>query len=175
MNYIGHWLAVQCFKHDGTIHRCWDRGLVLENNEDYVVIVSKRAKVTESNGRTWFTKEPAVTIFSKKEWWNVICMIKDSGVCYYCNIASPCIIDKNYIKYIDYDLDLKLFPNDDTRLLDEKEYLKHKDQYHYESDLDEVLRFQTKEILEKMHKRDFPFNDQEVLNYYDDYLQLVKK
>lgn len=175
MNYIGHWLAVQCFKHDGTIHRCWDRGLVLENNEDYVVIVSKRAKVTESNGRTWFTKEPAVTIFSKKEWWNVICMIKDSGVCYYCNIASPCIIDKNYIKYIDYDLDLKLFPNDDTRLLDEKEYLKHKDEYHYESDLDEILRYQTKEILEKMHKREFPFSDKEVLDYYDDYLQLVKK
>lgn len=175
MNFIGHWLAVQCFKHDGTIHRCWDRGLVLENNDDYIVIVSKRAKVTESNGRTWFTKEPAVTIFSKKEWWNVICMIKESGVCYYCNIASPCICDKNSIKYIDYDLDLKLFPNDDTRLLDEKEYLKHKDQYHYESDLDEVLRYQTKELLDNMHRRVFPFDDKVVLDYYDDYLQMVKK
>ena len=175
MNFIGHWLAVQCFKHDGTVHRCWDRGLVLENNDDFVVIVSKRAKVTESNGRTWFTKEPAVTIFSKKEWWNVICMIKDSGVSYYCNIASPCIIDKNNIKYIDYDLDLKLFPNDDTRLLDEKEYLKHKDQYHYETDLDEVLRYQTKELLNKMHRREFPFDDKTVLDYYDDYLQLVKR
>lgn len=175
MNFIGHWLAVQCFKHDGTIHRCWDRGLVLENNDDYIVIVSKRAKVTESNGRTWFTKEPAVTIFSKKEWWNVICMIKESGVCYYCNIASPCICDKNSIKYIDYDLDLKLFPNDDTRLLDEKEYLKHKDQYRYESDLDEVLRYQTKELLDKMHRRVFPFDDKIVLDYYDDYLQMVKK
>jgi protein associated with RNAse G/E len=175
MNYIGHWLAVQCFKHDGNIHRLWDRGLVLENNEDFIVIVSKRAKVTESNGRTWFTKEPAVTIFSKKEWWNVICMIKDNGVCYYCNIASPCIIDKNYIKYIDYDLDIKLFPNDDTRLLDEKKYLRHKDQYHYESDLDEVLRYQTNDILDKMHKREFPFNDQVIQDYYDDYLQLVKK
>ena len=175
MNFIGHWLAVQCFKHDGTIHRCWDRGLVLENNDDYIVIVSKRAKVTESNGRTWFTKEPAVTIFSKKEWWNVICMIKESGVCYYCNIASPCICDKNSIKYIDYDLDLKLFPNEDTRLLDEKEYLKHKDQYHYECDLDEVLRYQTKELLDKMHRRVFPFDDRVVLDYYDDYLQMVKK
>ena len=83
MKYIGNWIAIKCFKHDGTLHRYWDRGLVLENNDDFIVIASKRAKVTENNGRTWITKEPAVTIFSKKEWWNVICMIKDSGVCYY--------------------------------------------------------------------------------------------
>ena len=67
MSYLGHWLAIECFKHDGTLHRCWDRGLVLENNDDFIVVASKRAKVTESNGRKWFTKEPAVTIFSKKE------------------------------------------------------------------------------------------------------------
>ena len=175
MKYIGNWIAIKCFKHDGTLHRYWDRGLVLENNDDFIVIASKRAKVTENNGRTWITKEPAVTIFSKKEWWNVICMIKDSGVCYYCNIASPALIDKNTIKYIDYDLDVKLFPNDDTRLLDEKEYIKHKEQYHYDDKLDIVLRYQTKEIIKKMHNHEFPFDEKEILNYYDDYVQLTKK
>lgn len=175
MKYIGHWLTIKSFKHDGALHRFWDRGLVLENNDDYIVIASRRAKVTESNGRTWFTKEPAVTIFSKKEWWNVICMIKESGVCYYCNIASPALIDKNCIKYIDYDLDIKLFPNDDTRLLDEKEYLKHKEQYHYNQELDQVLRYQTREIFKKMHNHSFPFDEKLILDYYDDYVQLISK
>ena len=33
MKLVGRWLAIQCFKHDGAVHRTWDRGLVLENNE----------------------------------------------------------------------------------------------------------------------------------------------
>ena len=94
MPSVGRWYNIRCYKHNGALHRVWDRGLVLENNNDFIVIASKKAKVVESNGRCWFTKEPAVTIFSKKEWWNVICMLKKDGVCYYCNIASPSIIDK---------------------------------------------------------------------------------
>ena len=86
MDLVGRWLSIQCFKHNGSLHRCWDRGLVLENNEDYIVIASKKAKVVEYNGRCWFTKEPAITIFSKKEWWNAICMIKKDGICFYCNM-----------------------------------------------------------------------------------------
>ena len=34
MALIGRWLGIQCFKHNGSLHRCWDRALVLENNAD---------------------------------------------------------------------------------------------------------------------------------------------
>ena len=88
MSAVGRWYNIRCYKHNGALHRVWDRGLVLENNSNFIVIASKKAKVVEANGRCWFTKEPAVTIFSKKEWWNAICMIKHDGICYYCNIAS---------------------------------------------------------------------------------------
>ena len=173
--YVGHWLAIRCYKHDGSLHRIWDRGLVLENNDDYLVIATKRAKVTENNGRKWFTKEPAVTIFSKKEWWNVICMLKKDGICYYCNIASPAIIEEGNIKYIDYDLDAKLFPDGGIRVLDEKEYLHHKSIYNYNDDLDEVLRYQTKVIVERMKKREFPFEEQLIRSYFDQFLQMIKR
>ena len=69
MSSVGRWYSIRCYKHNGALHRVWDRGLVLENTEDYLVIATKKAKVIEANGRCWFTKEPAVTIFSKKEWW----------------------------------------------------------------------------------------------------------
>ena len=175
MKTVGRWLGIQCFKHDGTVHRTWDRGLVLENNEDYVVIATKRAKVIESNGRRWFTKEPAVTIFSKKEWWNAICMIKEDGICFYCNIASPSLVDKETIKYIDYDLDAKLFPNGDIRVLDQKEYMHHKDQYHYSDELDQVLRYSIKNVIKKMENGLFPFDDERVKKYYDKFLGQISK
>lgn len=175
MGYFGHWLAIKSFKHDGSLHRIWDRGLVLENNDEYIVIASKRAKVVETNGRSWFTKEPAVTIFSKTHWWNVICMIKKEGISYYCNIASPSLIDRGYIKYIDYDLDVKLFPNDFTRILDEKEYSSHKKIYSYGEDLDKVLHIEMQHILDLMHKREFPFQDDVINSYYTKFLRMIKK
>ena len=167
MSSVGRWYSIRCYKHNGTLHRVWDRGLVLENNEDYLVIATKKAKVIEANGRCWFTKEPAVTIFSKKEWWNVICMMKKDGVCYYCNIASPSIIDK--------DLDAKLFHDNEIRVLDEKEYLHHKNTYQYSDELDAVLKNQTKIIVDRMRKREFPFDDDLINNYFAQYLESTKK
>ena len=175
MGLFGHWLAIQCYKHDGSLHRCWDRGLVLANNDDYIVVATKKAKVVENNGRRWFTKEPAVTIFSKKEWWNVICMFKEDGICYYCNIASPALVNNRMIKYIDYDLDAKLFPSGDIRILDEKEYLKHKSIYGYTDDLDAVLKYQTKDIVKRMEEHKWPFEDERIKKYYDKFLFTLNK
>ena len=175
MKLVGRWLGIECFKHDGTVHRTWDRGLVLENTDDYIVIASRRAKVIESNGRRWFTKEPAVTIFSKKEWWNAICMIKNDGICYYCNIASPSLIDRESIKYIDYDLDAKLFPNGDIKVLDQKEYAHHRETYKYGDDLDTILKYETRVIVNRMENRQFPFNDDLIKKYYEDFKNIVEK
>lgn len=175
MSLFGHWIAIECYKHDGSLHRVWDRGLVLANNDDFVVVATKRAKVTENNGRRWFTREPAVTIFSKKEWWNAICMLKKDGICYYCNIASPALIDSHSIKYIDYDLDAKLFPDGEIKILDEKEYLRHKEMYKYDDDLDEVLKYQTDDIVKRMKEKSFPFDDQRVWKYFDKFTNLTKK
>ena len=175
MKLVGRWLGIQCYKHNGKLHRYWDRGLVLENTDDYLVVGTKRAKVIESNGRRWFTKEPAITIFSKKEWWNAICMLKKEGICFYCNIASPSVVEKDAIKYIDYDLDAKLFPNDDIRVLDEKEYAHHKQTYGYSDDLDTVLKYQTKEIIRKMKEREFPKKKKKITSYYEQFLEMTKK
>ncbi|MBE6133473.1 MAG: DUF402 domain-containing protein [Erysipelotrichaceae bacterium] len=175
MSLTGRWISIKSFKHDGSLHRFWDRGLILDNNDDYIVVATKRAKVTENNGRRWFTKEPAVTIFSKTEWWNVICMLKPAGVCFYCNIASPAIVHDSSIKYIDYDLDTKLFEDDRVRILDEKEYNNHKKQYQYGDDLDTVLRYQTNQTIKKMEKHEFPFDAEAVKKYYDQFLEALNK
>ena len=175
MKTVGRWLGIQCFKHDGTVHRTWDRGLVLENTDDYIIVASRKAKVVETNGRRWFTKEPAVTIFSKKEWWNAICMIKEDGICFYCNIASPSLLDKDTIKYIDYDLDAKLFSNGDIRVLDQKEYMHHKERYHYSDDLDKVLKYETDVIVKRMKNKEFPFQPSVIEDYYHRFLKMTEK
>lgn len=175
MSYFRRWIEIKSYKHDGKLHRIWDRGLVLEDNEDFIVVASKRAKVVESNGRKWFTKEPAVTIFSKKEWYNVICMLKSEGVTYYCNIASPALVEKNTIKYIDYDLDIKLFANNSIKVLDEKEYQNHKRFYDYSKELDKVLKYELANIRQKMEARKFPFSDNKIVKFYQYFEEALKE
>lgn len=176
MAYLNHWIHIQSFKHNGDTHRLWDRGLVLEDNNDYVVVATKRAKVIENNGRTWFTKEPAVTIFSKKHWFNVICMLKKTkGITYYCNIASPCIVENSTIKYVDYDLDIKLFPNGIIKILDEKEYSLHKEKYQYSGDLDKVLYKQLDYVRLLMEDKKFPFDDKCIEQFYEKFEENIRK
>ena len=52
--------------------------------------------VTESDGRRWVTREPAIVYFHKKYWFNIIAMIRDNGISYYCNMASPTIWMKKH-------------------------------------------------------------------------------
>ena len=64
--------------------------------------------------------------FFDNEWFNIIVQLKKDGIYYYCNIASPFIIEEGTIKYIDYDLDLRIFPDGEYKILDQMEYNYHK-------------------------------------------------
>ena len=100
---------LKSFKHDGSSHRMW-RSLTLVNEDDnYWILASPRTKVIEDDGREWKTQQPTLYILSKKEFFNVICMIKGKRtIDYYVNIASPTVlISENVLGFIDYDLDLK--------------------------------------------------------------------
>ena len=114
------------FKHDHSLQRIWTEVTVLEENENYIVVANRRTKVVEANGRYWYTKEPSVSFFFKDHWYNVIGIIKDTGICFYCNISSPVLYDEEAIKYIDYDLDIKVQTDYSYRVLDWKEYRKHR-------------------------------------------------
>lgn len=166
----GKWVQIHSFKHDGHIHRYWEKNYVFEETDEYYIVASKRTRVVEADGRRWYTHEPAITILSKKDWFNVIAMLKEDGVCYYCNIASPSVADDGKIKYIDYDLDLKLYPDNNIKVLDEKEYEKHRQKYGYNTDLDLVLKNEVRKIHFLMQNRLFPFSDATIKKIYQDFL-----
>lgn len=162
----GKWMEIQGYKHDGRMHRIRDSVFCVEENEEYIAFASKKTKVIEHDFRVWYSKEPAIMIFFKKRWMNVIAMFKKSGITYYVNLASPFIKDNNFIKYIDYDLDLKLYPTSSVRLIDVKEYAYHRELYKYGEDIDKILKFNIQEIKKDMENRIFPFNDEEIKRLY---------
>lgn len=157
---------IQAYKHNEELHREWSHSYILEDNDDYFVAASIRASVVESDGRKWHTKEPAIFILPKDKWFNVIAMLKEDGVGYYVNIASPTIYDKSFLKYIDYDLDIKLYGDGTVRLLDVSEYRKHAEEQSYPDDIKEILEKSVNHIYELIKEKKFPFEDEKIEQYF---------
>ena len=162
---IGDKLEIHCYKHNGHLHRQWDEAVLLDVKDDYMVFGNNKTTVIDSDGKVWHTKEPAIMFFFKDRWFNIIGQLKDYGIYFYCNIATPFLIDENVIKYIDYDLDLRVFPNGSFKVLDRMEYKFHKKQMHYSNRLDFILRYELGCLIDIVRKKDFPFNKETIENY----------
>ena len=171
---VGDKLEIHCYKHNGHLHRQWDEAVLLEKNKDYMVFGNNRTTVVDSDGQVWNTKEPAILFFFNNRWFNIIGQLKDYGIYFYCNIATPFLIDENVIKYIDYDLDLRVFPNGSFKVLDRMEYKFHKRQMHYSNRLDFILRYELGNLIELVRNKDFPFDKNTIESYYQKYLSLTK-
>ena len=168
-NNIGDKLQIQCYKHNGKIHRAWDEAILLDIKKDYMVFGNNKTQVIESEGNVWKTKEPAIMYFFKDKWYNIIAQLKKDGIYYYCNIATPFLIEEKTIKYIDYDLDLRIFPNGEFKILDKLEYKYHKKIMGYSEDLDKVLKNSLSELINDYQKNASMFNSSINEQYYQQY------
>lgn len=177
MNKIktGDRLTIHCYKHNGKIHRTWDEATVLDVKEDLLVCANNKTTVTESDGRCHKTNEIAILYFYKKRWFNVIAQLKNKGLFYYCNIATPYLLDDNIIKYIDYDLDLRVFPDGGFRILDQNEYNYHRKLMHYPKEIDMILKKELSSLIEMKKNSIGPFNQREIKKYLEIYNYLIKK
>lgn len=162
---VGDRLTIHCYKHNGKIHRTWDEATILDIKEDLLVCANNRTKVTESDGRSHRTNEVAILFFYKKRWFNVIAQLKRKGLFYYCNIATPFLIDDNIIKYIDYDLDLRVFPDGGFRVLDQNEYNYHRKLMKYPNEIDMILKRELCDLINMKKNNEGPFC-KDVVDYY---------
>ena len=173
-NNMGERFIIHSYKHDGSIHRAWDEAILLDETEKYWVFGNERTKVIESDGRSWKTKEPAIMYFFKDKWYNIIAQLKKDGVYYYCNIASPFIIEENTIKYIDYDLDLRVFPSGQYKILDRLEYNYHKKIMNYSDELDKIINSSLNELINDYENKKIMFSKEINNNYYNLYKSIEK-
>lgn len=171
---IGDKLQIQCYKHNGNVHRSWDEAILLDVKQDYMVFGNNKTNVTKAEGITWKTKEPAIMYFFKDKWYNIIAQLKKDGVYYYCNIASPFIIEENTIKYIDYDLDLRVFPSGQYKILDRLEYNYHKKIMNYSDELDKIINSSLNELINDYENKKIMFSKEINNNYYNLYKSIEK-
>lgn len=162
-------MPIHCYKHNGRLHQVCDEAIVLDVGEDFIVVANNKAKLTEADGRSYHAKEPAILFFYKDHWFNIIGQLKDYGLFYYCNIATPYIIDDGIIKYIDYDLDLRVFPDGGFKILDYNEYKYHRKTMRYPKEIQMIIKNELTELIEMKKRNEGPFSPEIIKKYYKIY------
>lgn len=171
---VGDCLKIECYKHNGFLDCINEEAIVLEETNEYLIVANDHTKLIEHDGRSHRTKEPAVLFFYKHHWFNVIGQLKKQGLFYYCNIATPYLIENHTIKYIDYDLDLRVFPDGGYRILDRNEYKYHKKIMNYSNDLDRIVHKELSKLIELKKEKKGPFEPGIVVNFYKKYQNMKK-
>ena len=171
---VGDVLSIHCYKHDGKLHRTWDEATILDIQDDLLVCGNDKTIVNESDGRIHQTNEPAIIFFYKKRWFNIIGQLKSQGLFYYCNIATPYLIEDNIIKYIDYDLDLRVFPDGAFKVLDRNEYKYHAKIMNYPEELDDILKRELTTLINMKKSKTPPFTKETIQKYHELYENIKK-
>ena len=76
------------------------------------------------------------------------------------------------LKYIDYDLDLKVFPDGNYRILDQEEYRQHAREMGYSDELDKILKKQLDVLIDLAVKKGGPFDQNFTKKWYSFYQDL---
>lgn len=171
---VGDVLAIHSYKHNGKLDHTSSEATVLDIKDDMIVCGNDKTMINESDGRTHQINEPAILFFYKDKWYNIIGQIKNRGIFYYCNIATPYIIEDGIIKYIDYDLDLKVFPDGSFRVLDRNEYKYHSKIMEYPKELDTILKRELTNLIEVKKQKKDPFKPEIIEKYYEIYKNIKK-
>ena len=168
----GMYAPIHSYKHNHALHRIWKKTVILEHRSEVLVTANNKTQVIEHDGRSWHTKEPAICFFYQDFWFNVIAMLKKDGIYFYCNLSSPYLYDGEAIKYIDYDLDVKVFPDGKYQVLDEREYKFHAQEMNYPESIKKIIDTQLQILIQKIEKKSHPFNEDYVLSYFQQYQSL---
>lgn len=170
---VGDSVFVQSFKHNGAVHRTWSKALVIDVQEDCYVVVTDHSWVVEADGRRWITKEPAICFYYTRHWFNIISMVRKTGIYYYCNIATPSIYDGEAIKNIDYDLDVKVFPDGTYMVLDENEFEYHRHKMSYPEEISQICIRSKDKLVSMVENGEKPFDFSYINEYIMKYFELV--
>ncbi|MFC5470782.1 DUF402 domain-containing protein [Cohnella suwonensis] len=169
--------VIKSFKHNGSVHRVW-----LENwlvpaeklhprhaKEEAWVLLNDHTVIVEGDGKEWISRVPAVSFFMPGRWYNVVALIEEKGIRYYCNLASPPYRYNNVLTYIDYDLDVSFMPDGTVVELDRDEFCRHKEELRYGEDVEARVEAALLELKEAIADRAFPFGEEEIYDYYEEW------
>jgi protein associated with RNAse G/E len=102
-------------------------------------------------------------------------MFKTKGINYYCNLASPFITEDDTVKYIDYDLDVKIFHDNSYKILDLREFNRNRLDWKYPHKIIENVWEGVERIKKMVKGRQGVFDHAYVQEIWNDHIKKTDK
>ncbi|MBG0730839.1 DUF402 domain-containing protein [Mycoplasma sp. 'Moose RK'] len=161
-------INIQAYKYNGFLYRQWSNARVISNSKTHLVVNLKGCVVKKYGAKSWRMTEPAIFIFPKKSMHNTIITFKPGlhfSCRYYINLASDFIFEENTIKFVDFDLDIKIYNKKTFDIVDRDEFVENKVIMNYPANLDFLLSREISKIF-LLHLQKKSFFNQEYLSLF---------
>ncbi|MBW7455201.1 DUF402 domain-containing protein [Paenibacillus sepulcri] len=167
--------VIKSFKHNGRLHRMWLENSLLPDQltapehaaESMYILINRQTPIQEADGGMWTSRVPAVSFFIPGQWYNIVALLENEGIRYYCNVASPPYFQDDVLTYIDYDLDVIVAQDRSVHVVDVEEYELHKAMYHYSKEVDRKVQEGLHGLLDRVESGKAPFNNNQVAAYFE--------
>ena len=161
--FIGRETPIHIRKYDGSYHRRWPGRFVMRKGPLYLLAFAPGDVISSTpdpadDGEPWPARYGGDIFLFDDRWYNAARTRRDDRIWYYVNIASPAEFDGEAFAYVDLDLDVAWYTDEEPRVLDEDEFLAHSRSMGYPPDVVDHARAAVDEVLQLIRQRAFPFD-----------------
>ncbi|MGZ9414591.1 DUF402 domain-containing protein [Mycoplasma sp. 5370] len=154
-----NFVNIQAYKYNGKLYRQWSGGQIIQETDNHVVLyLNTKTKVMEKNYQKWKVRADTLWFFHKKHFFNALVTIVKKKFYIYINLASPFFIEENTVKFIDFDLDIKVYPNKDLNIIDKSEFLVNAKKMKYSQKTINVIFEELRFLINLYYKENYIFN-----------------
>ena len=145
----GQLFTVNSRKYDLSLSRSWTATLV-KSTEDHILLEGFfESEVRHQDLGVIAKGTRSVETFFLDRWYNYFCFFEPSGEFrnYYINISMPPQVSNCTVDYVDLDIDIIIWPDGQTEILDEQEFLENVQRYKYPDDVVIKVKHLQQDIL----------------------------
>ncbi len=158
----GDRVRMQKLKYDRTSVWTWHE-TVWYADGDYLIFYEEPGTVVQATDHTWkFTRYALLNFWQDRPFYILELYRDDSERSFegwYCNIQTPPERTELGFQWVDLDLDLWVYPDLSTRVLDEDEYRENVSRFDYAVETQRLVERTRDELVAYAAARHFPFRD----------------
>lgn len=154
----GSRILLRATKFDGSPH--WIQPFTVVSDDGCLLVARYRARTPIFTSRGEF-RSPynSRAYFWRDRWYNVFRLARPGCELslWYCNIATPAVVDCDQLTYADLDLDVIVRPEGAIKVQDRDDFERHRQLYAYPSDVAARAEEAACEVIALAKARAFPF------------------
>jgi hypothetical protein len=156
--FSGQRLLICSSKYDGALHRREPARVISDDGRLIVTAGRPRSLLLSSLG-LHRGRYDVLAYYWRDRWYNVLRLSEPGGplALWYCNVATPALLDGSRLRYVDLDLDVALWADGRIEVLDEDEFADHRVAFRYPAHVVEAALGAVGELCQLAEAAEFPF------------------